>query len=68
MQMRSTGIPELTCVEDIDYIKVALAITKTDTEAEKEFQSIIKKCLDLRWTVQVMWALHKLRVQSPKKS
>ena len=62
--MRSTGIPELTCVEDTDYIKTALAIEKTDAEAEKEFQTIIKKCLDLRWTVQVMWGIHKLRNQS----
>ncbi len=59
--MRSTGIPELTCVEDTDYIKMALAIEKTDTEAEKEFQTIIQKCIDLRWTVQLMWYFHKLK-------
>ncbi len=59
--MRSTGIPELTCVEDTDYIKMALAIEKMDTEAEKEFQTIIQKCIDLRWTVQLMWYFHKLK-------
>ncbi len=59
--MRSTGIPELTCVEDTDYIKMALAMEKTDTEAEKEFQTIIQKCMDLGWTVQLMWYFHKLK-------
>ena len=71
-QMRSTGIPELTCVEDTDYIKTALALGKTDTEAEREFQMVIQKCLDLKWTVQVMWAIHtRLRgsgTPSPNKN
>lgn len=67
--MRSTGIPELTCVEDTDYIKTALALGKTDTEAERAFHMVIQKCLDVKWTVQVMWAIHKLRgAPSPTKN
>ena len=61
VQMRSTGIPELTCVEDTDYIKNALVLEKSEHEAEQMFRKVIKKCLDLKWTVQVMWKFHLLR-------
>lgn len=60
VQMRSTGIPELTCVEDTDYIRNALVLEKNETEAEQMFRKVIKKCLDLKWTVQVMWKFHLL--------
>ena len=59
--MRCTGIPELTCVEDTDYIRNALALEKNEHEAEHMFRKVIKKCLDLKWTVQVMWKFHLLR-------
>ena len=60
-QMRSTGIPELTCVEDTDYIRMALVLDRSEHEAEEAFQDVIKKCLDLKWTVQVMWKFHDTR-------
>jgi len=60
-QMRSTGIPELTCVEDTDYIRNALVLDKNEMEAEQLFRKVTKKCLDLKWTVQVMWKIHLLR-------
>jgi len=57
--MRSTGIPELSCVEDTDYIRMVLSLDKQEHEAVGHFrQKVIKKCLDLGWTVQVMWWLH----------
>jgi phosphatidylinositol-4,5-bisphosphate 3-kinase len=59
--MRCTGIPELTCVEDTDYIRNALVLEKSEHEAEQMFRKVIKKCLDLKWTVQVMWKFHLLR-------
>lgn len=59
--MRSTGIPELACVEDAEYIRNALMLNKQETEAEVSFQQLIKKCLDLQWTVQIMWWIHKKR-------
>lgn len=61
LQMRSTGIPELTCVEDTDYIRNALVLDKTEQEAEQLFRKVIKKCLDLKWTVQMMWKIHLIR-------
>ena len=58
--MKSTGIPELTCVEDTKYIKNVLEIGVTTSEhvAEMRFRKVIQRCLSLKWTVQVMWQLH----------
>ena len=60
-QMRSIGIPELSCVEDTDYIRNALVLDKSEHEAEQMFRKVIKKCLDLKYTVQWMWRFHILR-------
>ncbi len=57
-QMRSTGIPELAGVEDANYISDALMVNKPDHEAEQYFRKLIKKCIDLQWTVQIMWYMH----------
>ena len=55
------GIPELACVEDTDYIRNALVLGKSEHEAEQMFRKVIKKCLDLKYTVQWMWRFHILR-------
>ena len=56
--MRYTGIPELTCVEDIDYLKDALMVTKDDAAAESGFVKLIDECIRLGWTVQISWWAH----------
>ena len=58
LQMRSTGIPELTCVEDTDYIRNVLEMKASEHVAEMRFRKVIQKCLNLKWTVQIMWRLH----------
>lgn len=57
--MKSTGIPELACIEDAQYIRDALMLSINEKDAEQNFQQLIRKCLDLQWTVQIMWWLHK---------
>ena len=59
--MRSTGIPELACVDDIDYIRTALVLEEPDVMAERKFLDVIQQCLDLKWTVQLSWIAHNLR-------
>ena len=59
--MRSTGIPELACVEDANYIRDALMVNMPEHEAEQKFKQLIKKCLDMQWTVQMMWWIHLRR-------
>ncbi|XP_065912685.1 phosphatidylinositol 4,5-bisphosphate 3-kinase catalytic subunit gamma isoform-like isoform X2 [Dysidea avara] len=56
--MRYTGIPELTCVEDLEYLRDALMVTKDDTNAERSFEKLINKCIRLGWTVQISWWAH----------
>jgi len=56
--MRYTGIPELTCVEDLEYLKDALMVTKVDTTAKTSFEKLINKCITLGWTVQISWWAH----------
>ena len=61
-QMRSTGIPELTCVEDTDYIRMAMLLDyKSERKAEEIFCTVIQKCLNLKWTVQLMWKAHNVK-------
>ena len=60
--MRSTGIPELTCVDDTNYIReVLLLAVKSDRVAEEAFLGTIQECLRLKWTVQVMWMIHTIK-------
>ena len=56
--MRYTGIPELTCVEDLEYLNDALMVTKDNITAERSFEKLITKCITLGWTVQISWWAH----------
>jgi len=62
--MRYTGIPELTCVEDLEYLSDALMVTKDDTNAKKDFERLINKCIRLGWTVQISWWAHVKRTRT----
>eukprot|EP01133_Synstelium_polycarpum_P015439 gene15439-18312_t len=46
--MLSTGIPELQCAEDIDYLRKALAPDLTDDEASEEFTKNIQVALNTK--------------------
>lgn len=63
-QMRYTGIPELTCVEDIYYLRDALMVTKDDLAAEMGFDKLLNKCIKLGWTVQISWWAHVIKTAS----
>ncbi|XP_066561021.1 phosphatidylinositol 4,5-bisphosphate 3-kinase catalytic subunit gamma isoform [Amia ocellicauda] len=56
--MLMTGMPQLTSKEDIEYIREALTVGKTDEEAQKHFLDQIEICRDKGWTVQFNWFLH----------
>ena len=47
-------------MEDTNYIRNVLEIGVTTSEhvAEMRFRKVIQKCLNLKWTVQIMWRLH----------
>ncbi|XP_059505694.1 phosphatidylinositol 4,5-bisphosphate 3-kinase catalytic subunit gamma isoform isoform X2 [Stegostoma tigrinum] len=56
--MMLTGIPELSCVKDIQYLKEALAVGKDEKTASEHFLSQINTCENLGWTVQANWWIH----------
>ena len=56
LQMLSTGIPELQCVEDIHYLRKVFILDKTDDEAAIAFQELINESLNTKAT-QVLLSL-----------
>nr|XP_033781758.1 phosphatidylinositol 4,5-bisphosphate 3-kinase catalytic subunit gamma isoform-like [Geotrypetes seraphini]XP_033781759.1 phosphatidylinositol 4,5-bisphosphate 3-kinase catalytic subunit gamma isoform-like [Geotrypetes seraphini]XP_033781760.1 phosphatidylinositol 4,5-bisphosphate 3-kinase catalytic subunit gamma isoform-like [Geotrypetes seraphini] len=56
--MMLTGIPELTCTEDLQYLKEALALGQDVESAKEHFLNQISVCERLNWTVQANWWFH----------
>ncbi len=58
--MISSGIPQLSCKEDLAYLHKSLLVdTKDDEEASKIFTSLIYKSLDTKMS-QINFAVHIL--------
>jgi len=55
--MLSTGIPELTRKEDIDYLRDAFSLDLDDTQAAKKFRDLIEESLATK-TTQINNAIH----------
>ncbi|XP_024228759.1 phosphatidylinositol 4,5-bisphosphate 3-kinase catalytic subunit gamma isoform [Oncorhynchus tshawytscha] len=56
--MLMTGMPQLTSKEDIEYIREALTVGRTEEEAQRHLLDQIEICRDKGWTVQFNWFLH----------
>ena len=41
---------------------------KNEHEVEQMFRKVIEKCLDLKWTVQVMWKFHLIRNREQQRN
>jgi phosphatidylinositol-4,5-bisphosphate 3-kinase len=57
--MISTGIPELKKEEDLNYLREAFALDKTDEEATSHFQRLIFESLKTK-SIQFNFAIHLL--------
>lgn len=57
--MLSTGIPELRCEEDLDYLRTSFSVDSTDDEAAKKFKELIIESLNTK-TTQLNFAVHML--------
>jgi hypothetical protein len=57
--MLSTGIPELTSEEDIDYLRNAFSLDMDDDEAAEAFKALIYESLSTK-TTQINFAIHIL--------
>ncbi|CAH1772431.1 unnamed protein product [Owenia fusiformis] len=60
MTMLSTGIPELTCVEDISYLKEALVLNLSEDEAIKHFRNKFNEALKNSWKTSLNWTAHNI--------
>lgn len=58
--MLTAGLPELTSVKDIQYLKDSLALGKTDEEALKQFRQKFDEALRESWTTKVNWMAHNV--------
>ncbi|XP_063061973.1 phosphatidylinositol 4,5-bisphosphate 3-kinase catalytic subunit beta isoform [Engraulis encrasicolus] len=58
--MLTAGLPELTSVKDIQYLKDSLALGKTEDEALKQFRQKFDEALRESWTTKVNWMAHHL--------
>nr|XP_046149795.1 phosphatidylinositol 4,5-bisphosphate 3-kinase catalytic subunit beta isoform-like [Oncorhynchus gorbuscha]XP_046149796.1 phosphatidylinositol 4,5-bisphosphate 3-kinase catalytic subunit beta isoform-like [Oncorhynchus gorbuscha] len=58
--MLTAGLPELTSVKDIQYLKDSLALGKTDDEALKQFRQKFDEALRESWTTKVNWMAHNV--------
>ncbi|XP_058043660.1 phosphatidylinositol 4,5-bisphosphate 3-kinase catalytic subunit beta isoform [Ahaetulla prasina] len=59
--MLTAGLPELTSVKDIQYLKDSLALGKNDDEALKQFKHKFDEALRESWTTKVNWMAHTVR-------
>ncbi|XP_061163254.1 phosphatidylinositol 4,5-bisphosphate 3-kinase catalytic subunit delta isoform-like [Saccostrea echinata] len=60
MMMLSAGIPQLTSVSDVDYLKDTLALDLSEDEARKKFIDKFKEAKNKSWSTSVNWAIHNM--------
>ncbi|ESN92774.1 hypothetical protein HELRODRAFT_96068 [Helobdella robusta] len=68
MMMMNTGIPEVSCLKDIEYLKETLVPHKTDEEAKEHFKSKFTEALKNSWKTSLNMACHNLRVKKGQES
>ncbi|XP_032886992.1 phosphatidylinositol 4,5-bisphosphate 3-kinase catalytic subunit beta isoform [Amblyraja radiata] len=56
--MLTAGLPELSSIKDIQYLKDSLALGKTDEDALKQFRQKFDEALRESWTTKVNWMAH----------
>ena len=58
--MLSTGIPELTSLDDINYVRDALVLGSTDEEALTSFRKKFNEAIKNSWSVSWNWYIHNV--------
>ena len=57
MMMLTSGIPQLTTVSDLDYLKYTLALEMTEDEAKRNFRNKLIEALN-SMSVKINWLIH----------
>lgn len=58
MMMLSSGIPQLTCRKDVDYLKETLVPHLSEADAREHFRAKFKEALKNSWTTSVNFWFH----------
>lgn len=58
--MLSTGIPELSCEKDLDYLRETLVLEMSESEALQHFRSKFDEALRNSWKTSVNWVAHNI--------
>lgn len=62
----SVGIPELRSVDDLNYMKVALALHRKEPEARDYFRGKLQEARRKAWTISMNWYVHGLAKDNSK--
>nr|XP_039250663.1 phosphatidylinositol 4,5-bisphosphate 3-kinase catalytic subunit beta isoform-like [Styela clava] len=58
--MLSSGLPELTSLEDLNYLRESLALHVSEEQARKQFRSKFNKALKDAWSTSLNWFFHNV--------
>ena len=61
VMMLTCGIPELQCLDDVEYLRKTLGVDKTDQEALEYFQKRFSEAYAGSWTTKVDWFAHYIK-------
>eukprot|EP00732_Lithocolla_globosa_P003974 Lithocolla_globosa_v1_NODE_3423_length_1674_cov_21.474985.p1 type:complete len:473 gc:universal NODE_3423_length_1674_cov_21.474985:198-1616(+) len=61
--MIHADLPQLKSEHDLDYIRSALFLDKTEEESQNAFHSLILETLNSEWSTHLMWYFHTLKHQ-----
>ncbi|VDN16674.1 unnamed protein product [Dibothriocephalus latus] len=59
--MLPSGLPELTCVTDLEYVRKTLAVEMTEQEALRYFNEKFDEAYNGAWTTKIDWFAHWMR-------
>ncbi|XP_069119879.1 phosphatidylinositol 4,5-bisphosphate 3-kinase catalytic subunit beta isoform-like [Argopecten irradians] len=58
MMMMMAGIPQLTSINDVEYLKETLALHLSEDEAKERFLQKFQEAINSSWTTKVNWWIH----------
>ena len=58
--MVQTGLPELRSISDLDYVRDALVLETSESEAREHFRAKLQEARDNAWSTSLNWFFHGL--------
>lgn len=58
--MVQTGMPELRCIGDLNYVRDALVLETSESEAREHFRTKLQEARNNAWSTSLNWFFHGL--------